>query len=174
MKKQSKFLSLVLRHQPEVAGLTLDAEGWVSTSDVVHALRTKFGQFSHEDLAVLVRDNDKQRFIISGNRIRANQGHSIAVDLGLEPKTPPQTLYHGTKRQFVGSIFEKGLLPGSRQHVHLSATLDTAEIVANRRAGESVILVVDTTGLGPFYQSENGVWLTDSVPPSHLSVLPSI
>jgi putative RNA 2'-phosphotransferase len=170
MKKQSKFLSFALRHNPGEAGLVLDANGWAETSRVVQILRTRFGQFNHDDLETLVRENDKQRFTLEGTRIRANQGHSIAIDLELEEKTPPAQLLHGTKQSFMRSIMRDGLVPGARQHVHLSADIETARIVANRRPGDSIILVVETAGLGPFYQSATGVWLTAAVPVSALSV----
>ena len=172
MKKQSKFLSLVLRHKPEVGNLILDSEGWAPVSDVLRALNDRFGSFSRTELNTLVATNDKQRFSFNphGNKIRANQGHSAEVDLGLPVSVPPPQLYHGTKFSFMGSILHKGLLPQSRQHVHLSPDLKTAKIVADRRSGPSAILVVDTTAVpGPFYLSNNGVWLVDAVPPSAIS-----
>jgi len=170
MKKYSKFLSLVLRHKPEVADLTLDENGWVSTSAVVHALRSKFGQFSHADLEELVRTNDKQRFVIENGKIRANQGHSINIDLALKPSTPPAELYHGTQTDNLDSIMEKGLVKGSRQHVHLSSDIETATKVAQRRSGKHMILVFETHTMPEqvFYQSENGVWLTDEIDPKHI------
>jgi len=121
----------------------------------------------------VVRENDKQRFAISvdGNRIRANQGHSVAVDLGLQPVEPPELLYHGTIAKFLDSIRASGLVRGTRQHVHLSPDLKTARKVGQRR-GRAVILVVESGRMWRdghlFYRSENGVWLTGHVPPEYV------
>ena len=174
MKKQSKFLALVLRHNPAAGNLTLDGEGWANVNEVLAALRSKFGPFSRSELQELVDANDKKRYAFNarGDKIRANQGHSIEVDLKLTPTTPPDFLYHGTKQSFLGSILREGLKPGQRQHVHLSPDIETAEIVASRRAGESVILIVHSGQMmQPFYRSENGVWLTDHVAPENLEIL---
>lgn len=171
--KHSKFMSLILRHNPAAGNITLDSEGWAKVSDVLAALKAKVGPISRTQLDQLVAENDKKRFAFNerGDKIRASQGHSIAVDLKMEPVTPPPSLYHGTKQRFLGLILKDGLLPMKRQHVHLSATLDTAEIVAARRSGDSVMLVVDTAACpGPFFQSANGVWLTEQVPPAALSI----
>jgi putative RNA 2'-phosphotransferase len=168
-KSVSKYLSLVLRHQPHVAGLTLDENGWVGVEDVLNALRAKYGDMKLADLQEVVDTNDKKRFVIVDGRIRANQGHSVEVDLALEPTVPPTHLYHGTKIKVLEAISKQGLIPGSRQHVHLSETIDTAKVVANRRAGSSVILRIDTTNMKqPFFVSENGVWLTEHVPPEFI------
>lgn len=176
MKKYSKFLSLVLRHQPEVAGLVLDENGWTTTSSVVAALRSRYGSFSHSDLETLVRENDKQRFIIEGKRIRANQGHSIEIDLALSPKIPPAVLYHGTKVSNIEGITKLGLIKGLRQHVHLSRDVETAIRVAARRSGRTIIFALDTTLLGDreFFESANGVWLIDSVPPEFIDFTTAI
>ncbi|PSJ36655.1 RNA 2'-phosphotransferase [Allosphingosinicella deserti] len=176
-KQISKFLSLLLRHQPERAGLTLDPQGWVPTGAVVAALRSRFGTFSREDLERLVAGSDKQRFAFdeSGERIRANQGHSVSVDLGLDAAAPPTILFHGTSRRFLGSILEQGLIKSRRQYVHLSHHVETAEKVARRRAGETVILEIASRRMAAegyvFFRSANGVWLTDSVPPCFLAIL---
>lgn len=176
MIKQSKFLSLILRHNPEAGKLTLDAEGWAKVSDVLAAVRSKFGNFSRSDLDRLVAENDKKRFALNahGDKIRANQGHSVAVDLKLEPQQPPERLFHGTKQKNIGLIFKDGLKPGSRQHVHLSKDVETAYVVAGRRRGDDVILIVHAKKLADdghtFYCSENGVWLTDTVPPAYLEI----
>jgi putative RNA 2'-phosphotransferase len=175
--KHSKFLALVLRHNPAAGNLTLDANGWAPVKDVLEALRAKVGPLSRTQLDELVdgKDNAKKRYAYNAHRdkIRASQGHSVQVDLGLTPVEPPAILYHGTKKQFLGSIFHEGLKPGSRQHVHLSADIETATIVANRRSGENVILRVNCMELAghPFYLSENGVWLTDVVPPAALELV---
>jgi putative RNA 2'-phosphotransferase len=184
MKKASKFLALVLRHKPEVADLTLDAEGWAPVADVLRALRSRFGEFSRTQLQELVDTNDKKRFAFNerGDKIRASQGHSVADVMIFKPEdaeTPPDELYHGTKKSFLGLIFKDGLKPGTRQHVHLSRDVETANVVAARRSGESVILKVNAKLMSErsseqhlFYRSENGVWLTDRVPPAYIEVLP--
>lgn len=166
----SKFMSFALRHNPAEAGITLDAQGYVAIRDLIKAIESHYKiNFKREDLDRLVEENNKKRFVIVGDKIRANQGHSIEVDLQLQLATPPETLYHGTKRQFMRSIMEKGLLKGERHHVHLSGDLETARIVAARRKGDSVILAVQTSLMDqPFYISENGVWLTENVPAKFL------
>ena len=175
-KQISKFLSLLLRHQPELAGLSLDDRGWVSTDAVVAALRARFGAFSREDLERLVAGSDKQRFAFdeSGGRIRANQGHSVPVDLGLNAAAPPTILFHGTSRRFLDSILEQGLIKGRRQYVHLSHDIETAQKVAVRRPGETVILETASERMAAegyvFFRSANGVWLTDSVPPRFFTI----
>lgn len=176
MKKQSKFLSLVLRHKPEAGNLVLDSEGWAKVSDVLAALRANFGSFNRAQLQELVDTNDKKRFAFNatGDKIRASQGHSVEVDLNLAAETPPEFLFHGTKSDYLPAIFVEGLKPGSRQHVHLSPDMETAQKVAARRRGNSVILRVLTKEMTDhvFYRSENGVWLTDHVPPDFLIVEP--
>lgn len=167
--KVSKFLSWALRHNPKEAGISLDENGWASIDDVMAVLQREFGQIDLGDLYEVVETNNKKRFVIDGDRIRANQGHSIAIDLQLTPVTPPPILYHGTKRNVLDKIMTEGLIPGSRQHVHLSADTATAKIVAARRKGDSVILTVLTeTMTQPFYLSENGVWLTGVVAPEFI------
>ncbi len=172
--KLSKFLSLVLRHKPEAIGLTLDSEGWVAVDDLLACLKSAGKTTNRRELEEVVAENNKQRFRFSedGQRIRANQGHSIAVDLKLEPCTPPEKLYHGTATRFLSSIYADGLVPGSRQHVHLSGDRETAEVVG-RRHGKPVILVVDAEAMHrdgkQFYISDNGVWLTDAVLPEFIA-----
>jgi putative RNA 2'-phosphotransferase len=175
----SKLLSFGLRHDPDALGLTLDDAGWVPIDVLLPALRARGEDVTRAELEEVVRASDKQRFALSadGARIRANQGHSVAVDLGLAPSTPPDRLYHGTVGGFVGSIRRSGLVRGARTHVHLSGDEATALIVANRRKGTPAILVVrardmDRDGI-PFYRSENGVWLVEHVPPAYL-VYPSV
>jgi putative RNA 2'-phosphotransferase len=169
----SKFLSYVLRHKPEAIGISLDDEGWV-TVDVLLAAAARNGQsITQQQLEEVVATNDKKRFSFSadGQLIRANQGHSVEVDLGLVPVEPPELLYHGTVERFLDSIREKGLLRGNRQHVHLSADRETAARVGQRR-GRPVVLVVEAGRMHreghPFYKSENGVWLTETAPPKYL------
>jgi len=169
----SKFLSLLLRHQPEVIGVQLDAEGWARIDELVERTRDHRVAFTAELILDLVASSDKQRFALSadGLRVRANQGHSLAVDLGLVTRTPPDVLFHGTATRFLASIEASGLRPGARQHVHLSADVDTARRVGQRH-GTPCVLRVDARALHgggqPFYQSQNGVWLTGPVAPEYL------
>ncbi len=176
MKKISKFLALILRHDPKAGNITLDGEGWADTRAVLTAIREKFGQFSAAQLVELVADDDKSRYVFSehGMKIRANQGHSISVDLKLVAITPPGILYHGTKSKYLRSILRDGLIRGERQYVHLSADVETARKVASRRSGDDILLVVRANEMTDhsFYRSENGVWLVDAVPACHLEITP--
>jgi putative RNA 2'-phosphotransferase len=172
--KLSKFLSLILRHKPEAVGLALDPQGWVSI-DVLIAKCNKAGtRFTREELLHVVEYNDKKRFTVSedGKRIRAAQGHSVAVELGLAPIEPPTTLYHGTATHSLDAIFAEGLIPKSRQQVHLSVDAETAHRVGQRH-GKPTILSVDALRMHQqghkFYLAENGVWLTNHVPTAYLS-----
>ncbi|HSO32681.1 MAG TPA: RNA 2'-phosphotransferase [Labilithrix sp.] len=172
--KVSKLLALGLRHDPAALGLTLDGSGWASTPAVLDGLAARGERLSAEELAEVVATSDKKRFAMSedGDRIRASQGHSVDVDLGLAASAPPDVLFHGTTERVVSAIRAAGLLPGSRAHVHLSADLRTAEIVAQRRAGPHVILRVRAAAMHAagrrFFRSENGVWLTAHVPAEYL------
>jgi len=170
----SKFLSLVLRHKPDTIGLTLDANGWVDIDVLLGAARDHGKKIDRQTLDRVVATNDKRRFSISedGTRIRAAQGHSVAIDLALAPIIPPEVLYHGTATRFLDSIMAKGLIPGRRRHVHLSADIETAERVGKRH-GKPVVLIIDAAAMTTrgvnFYRSENDVWLTDHVPSEHLT-----
>lgn len=172
--RTSKFLSLVLRHDPGRIGLSLDPEGWASVEDLI--LRTNdFGHnLDHQSLRELVATNDKQRFAFShdGTRIRATQGHSIDIDLGLESIEPPRLLFHGTAMRNLGSIRRWGLLPGSRQYVHLSPDAMTATRVGQRH-GIPVVLKIAALRMYQeqlrIYRSANGVWLTAAVPVQYIS-----
>lgn len=172
----SKFLSRHLRHAPQEIGLILEEGGWVLVEDLLTACRRHRVSLTHEQLAEIVTRCEKQRFALdaTGTRIRANQGHSVEVDLQLTPTTPPAILYHGTARHFLDSILARGLLRMSRHHVHLSSTISTARTVGSRH-GEVVVLEVDAERLAAsgqvFYCSENGVWLVEEVPPGYLRVL---
>jgi putative RNA 2'-phosphotransferase len=171
---KSKFLSLVLRHQPESIGLSLDANGWADLQELVSLANAIGYCIAVEDVLLIVSSSDKQRFSLdpSGRKIRANQGHSIEVDLELMPLQPPSTLYHGTATRFMASIRQSGLLKGARHHVHLSQDVDTARAVGVRH-GHPVVLAVlaeDMWRSGHvFYQSNNGVWLTEHVPVSYIA-----
>lgn len=169
-KRASKFLSLILRHRPETINLHLDAEGWADVKDLLAGMRQKgWDNFSKNELEVIVRENNKQRFSFNEDKtkIRANQGHSINVNLGLEPVEPPENLFHGTVNKFLDSIKKEGLKKRSRQHVHLSADISTAVNVGSRR-GKPIILTIPSLQMHEdgfkFYLSKNGVWLTDHVP----------
>lgn len=168
--KTSKYLSLLLRHRPEAAGLTLDEHGW---ADV--ALLLKNVNISMEDLEEIVARDEKQRYSFSDDRtlIRANQGHSIPVDLELEAREPPEYLYHGTVGQFLGSIQKEGLQRRNRLYVHLSPDVETA-VKVGRRRGKPVVLQVSAGQMHrdgyAFFLSANGVWLTKEVPPQYLKL----
>ncbi|GAB7032196.1 RNA 2'-phosphotransferase [Streptomyces sp. NPDC021749] len=163
----SKYLSKHLRHEPQRIGLALDAQGWVPVDDLLAAAAAHGFPFSQAELTAVVARNDKQRFTIEDGRIRANQGHSVRVDLGLPPAEPPAYLFHGTVARNVAAIREKGLLPMKRHAVHLSPDRDTATRVGARR-GKPVVLAVDAAAMHRaghvFRVSANGVWLTDRVP----------
>ncbi|HEX8021671.1 RNA 2'-phosphotransferase [Mucilaginibacter sp.] len=165
----SKFLSLVLRHQPELIGIKLDEQGWVAVDELLQKAGAHGNDITPEVLNHIVGTNAKKRFAFDDTRqkIRASQGHSVDVELGYEPQTPPDVLYHGTGSQSVDAILQTGLEKRSRQHVHLSSELETA-IKVGQRHGKSVVLTVaagEMHHLGhKFYLSENKVWLTDFVP----------
>ena len=169
----SKFFSLILRHQPETIGISLDENGWVDVDELLSKAAQHGKSISRSLLERVVRENDKQRFALSedGLRIRANQGHSVQVDLELKPQTPPAELFHGTVPRFLDSIREQGLVAGARQHVHLSVDRETATKVGTRR-GKPVILVIDAQQMHEdghkFYLSENKVWLADEVPANYI------
>lgn len=168
IKRTSKYLSKLLRHAPESIGLTLDAQGWCSLADL---LRLSPPWVTQESVEKAVADNDKQRFTIEDGRIRANQGHSVEVDLGLTALFPPEFLYHGTYPKVLDAIYAQGLLKMNRHHVHMASETTTAATVG-RRSGAPVVFKVlagQMHGDGfNFYCSMNGVWLTDHVPPKYL------
>ena len=172
--RTSKFLSLVLRHRPDKIGLMLDAQGWANVDELLRKANQHGVALTRDRLQQVVAQNDKQRFAFNadGTRIRANQGHSIKIDLGLEPIAPPRHLYHGTATRFLTSIRQKGLVRGQRDHVHLSPDEATARKVGARH-GESIVLVVNAGEMHAagfiFYRSANGVWLTDHVPVEYLN-----
>ena len=169
----SKFLSLVLRHNPDVVGIELDSAGWADVPSLLSAFARHGTPLDRETLERIVATDRKGRYALdeAGDRIRANQGHSIDVDLGLEPVEPPAVLFHGTPKRNVHNIQRQGLHRGQRHHVHLSADTGTAALVGSRR-GEFVVLRVAAATMHRdgfiFFRSANGVWLTDSVPPRYL------
>ena len=169
-KRISKFLSLVLRHQPEHIGLNLDRNGWAEVNELIDKSKTKHILFSRSELEAIVVTNDKQRFAFNADKtkIRANQGHSVkTIDLQLEAIQPPEFLYYGTVAKFIDAIRTTGLQKRSRQHVHLSEDRDTATKVGSRR-GVPIVLSISSLEMHnkgyQFYRSENNVWLTDHVP----------
>jgi putative RNA 2'-phosphotransferase len=165
----SKFLSLVLRHEPGKVGLTLEEGGWVLVAELLQAFASHDFPLTLVELQEIVQSSDKQRFAFSpdGLRIRASQGHSVKVHLGYEPLTPPVFLYHGTAERFLASIHERGLVKGQRHDVHLSENGETATAVGSRH-GRPVVLRIASGRMNKdghlFFRSANGVWLTDSVP----------
>ena len=169
----SKFLSLILRHKPETIGIKLDEHGWADVSELISGI-SKTRPFDMKMLEEIVRTDNKQRYSFNENKtlIRANQGHSIPVDVELEKKTPPEFLYHGTGEKFVSSIDKEGLLSKSRLYVHLSKDTDTAVKVGSRH-GKPVVCRVAAGKMADegfeFFLSVNGVWLTKAVPAEYLS-----
>jgi putative RNA 2'-phosphotransferase len=170
------LLSYVLRHHPDAAGVTLDEHGWVAVEDLLRGLQRRGNRITRAELERVVANNNKQRFSFSddGTRIRANQGHSVAIDLGYQPATPPATLFHGTAERALAAILREGLKRRARHHVHLSLSAAIAREVGARH-GRPVVLVVDAERMRGdghlFYVSANGVWLTDEVPPGYLRPL---
>jgi putative RNA 2'-phosphotransferase len=168
--RTSKFLSRHLRHQPERLGLTLQPGGWVEVDELLRA-----AGLTRAELEEVVARNDKRRFSFDagGARVRANQGHSVPVDLALEPRTPPDVLFHGTARRHLDAILRDGLRRGRRHHVHLSSDPVTARRVGARH-GEPVVLTIDAAGMAAaghvFLRSDNGVWLTEAVPARYLAL----
>lgn len=174
--KVSKYLSKHLRHQPARLGLALQSGGWVDVEELLSACRAHRFPLSRAELDEVVAKNDKQRFAFdeSATRIRANQGHSVEIDLELAPSAPPAVLYHGSGAGSVEAILKTGLQKRARHHVHLSADTATAAKVGARH-GRPVVLQVDAAAMHAagtlFYVSANGVWLTDEVPPEFLKVI---
>jgi putative RNA 2'-phosphotransferase len=168
-----KFLSLVLRHKPATIGLILNPQGWADIDSLLSGCRKKGLELDRETLERIVEADDKQRFQFSldGLNVRACQGHTIPVDLDLEPIVPPDRLYHGTTERFLPSILKRGLVKGRRHHVHLSLDIEAGLKVGSRRGPASVLEIrsgeMHRSGLR-FYLSANGVWLTDHVPPQYL------
>jgi len=171
--RASKFLSKHLRHDPARLGMTLEAGGWVPVDALLDGCRRDGFPLSREDLSEIVARSDKRRFAFdeTGARIRANQGHSVEVDLDLEPTEPPAVLYHGTGADTVPLVLRDGLRKMRRHHVHLSSDVETATRVGARH-GRPVVLAVDAAAMAraghAYYVSANGVWLTDHVPPTFL------
>ncbi|MCI9352837.1 MAG: RNA 2'-phosphotransferase [Lawsonibacter sp.] len=170
--KLGRFLSLVLRHDPSAAGISLDGHGWADVKELLAGVSRTGRKIDMDTLERIVRENNKQRYSFNEDhtRIRANQGHSLSVDVELREETPPQYLYHGTATRFFPAIQREGIRKMSRQYVHLSGDFQTAMAVG-RRHGSPVVITVDAQamardGVG-FYRSENGVWLCEHVEPKY-------
>lgn len=168
----SKYISLILRHKPETIGITLDEHGWADVNELIDGIR-KSTDFDMSMLEKIVAEDEKQRYSFNEDKtlIRANQGHSIPVDVEMERKDPPAILWHGTGEKFTESIDSVGLIPKSRLYVHLSSDQETAQKVGARH-GRPVIYQVDAEAMKKagyeFFLSANGVWLTKAVPPQYL------
>lgn len=171
-EKISKYMSMILRHRPEVIGIQLDEHGWADVNELIEGIAKK-KKFNREILEVIVRTDSKHRYSFNEDKtkIRANQGHSISVDLELEPLEPPEILWHGTAEKYVASIEKTGLRPGNRMYVHLSSDMQTAEKVGSRH-GKPIVYQVKSGEMYRkgfrFYRSVNGVWLTIMVPVEYL------
>lgn len=177
LERLSKFISMILRHKPQVIGITLDEHGWADVDELIEGINEtgEEVEFSKATLETIVKTDKKQRYSVSQDKtlIRANQGHSIPVDVELEKKEPPKILYHGTGVKSVKAIQEQGLLPMERLYVHLSTDVETATNVGKRH-GTPVIFKVNTEQMQKdgydFFQSVNGVWLTKEVPAKYLEL----
>lgn len=169
----SRYMSLILRHKPEVIGITIDEHGWANVSELVDGIEKNDPRFDLEMLEEIVNIDNKQRYSFNKDKtlIRANQGHSIPVDVELEEKEPPEFLYHGTGKKYVDSIEKIGLIPKSRLYVHLSNDVNTAEQVGKRH-GKEIVYQVDAGQMYKdgykFFLSVNNVWLTKEVPVKYL------
>lgn len=172
----SVFISLILRHKPYIAGIQLDEHGWADVDELIAGINSTGRVIDMDILEEIVRNDDKQRYSFSHDKalIRANQGHSVPVDVELEEKQPPRYLYHGTADCFLSSIKEEGIKRMSRLYVHLSKDTQTAEVVGKRH-GKPVVLRVDCEKMYndgvKFYISHNGVWLTKYVDSSYICVI---
>ena len=173
--RTSKFLALVLRHEPRRIGLSLDEGGWASVPELIERATSAGVTLTADSLKEVVEQNDKGRFSLSedGLRIRAVQGHSLPVDLGLDAVEPPRVLYHGTAKRFLTGIRDQGLTSRGRQHVHLSPDEPTAGRVGQRH-GKPVVLRIQSGEMCAdgyeFFLSENSVWLTGEVPPQYIDI----
>lgn len=176
LKRTSVFISLILRHKPEVIGISLDRHGWANVQELIDGIN-KTGKYSIDmpTLEEIVRTDNKQRYSFNEDKtkIRANQGHSVNVDVELKEVVPPEILYHGTGEKYVDSINTEGLKPKSRLYVHLSKDIDTAIKVGSRH-GKPVVYKISAGEMNrqgyQFYLSENGVWLTKIVPDSFIKI----
>lgn len=171
--KLSKFLSLVLRHKPREIGITLNSMGWTNTAELIINMNKYGKNIDLRTLEIIVETDNKKRYSFNADKtmIRANQGHSVEVDLGYKSQKPPKKLYHGTGQKYVDSIYKSGIKKQNRHHVHLSIDIETAKSVGQRH-GSPTIFEINTEKMleegFEFYESENGVWLTDEIPVKYL------
>ena len=172
----SKFISLILRHHPEAAYIELDEHGWAEVDKLIEGIRRTGKRINRELLEEIVRTDNKQRYSFNEDKtyIRANQGHSVPVDVGLKEQEPPVFLYHGTAAGFLASIEREGLKPMGRLYVHLSKDVETA-VNVGKRHGKPIVLKIHSGDMyrdgQTFYLSENGVWLTKKVVPEYFERL---
>lgn len=174
-RKVSKFLALVLRHKPEVLGIELDEQGWTDVDVLLEQMQAQGKDIDRAGLEIIVAEDSKGRYALEGNRIRANQGHSVKHVMAVDstPREPPEVLYHGTHAKAWTAIEQEGLKAMKRHHVHLSVDWDTAwDVGARRRRHETVMLEIDAARMRTdgyvFLVSDNGVWHVDEVPPRYL------
>ena len=174
--KLGRFLSLVLRHDPSAAGISLDEHGWAGVDELLNGVRSTGRQIDRKTLERIVRENNKQRYSFNEDhtKIRANQGHSLQVDVELRETKPPRYLYHGTAMRFLPTIQLEGIKKMTRQHVHLSEVFQAA-VAVGRRHGAPVVLRINAGAMAEsgvrFYRSENGVWLCEYAPPEYFCVV---
>lgn len=172
----SRYIALLLRHHPEKAGLCLDEHGWAEVEALIQGVRRRYPEFNRAVLDEIVARDSKQRYTYNQDKtcIRANQGHSIPVDVELKQALPPTILYHGTGEKYVESIQKVGLIPKSRLYVHLSTDIQTA-IQVGKRHGQPVVYQIDTQQMIHdgfiFYISANHIWLTKAVPVQYLKII---
>ena len=172
--RASKFICLVLRHNPQAAGIDLDKNGWADTQQLLAGMAHTKHKITLDDLKEIVATDEKQRYKFGDDfaKIRANQGHSVKVDVEMKEATPPTVLYHGTAARFLDAIKAEGLRPKNRLHVHLSIDEKTAVQVGGRH-GKPAVLIINAADMHKdghrFYISENGIWLTNNVPPQYIN-----
>lgn len=175
--KYSKFISLILRHKPEIIGIKLDEHGWADVKELLDGINYIGRKIDFDDLVYIVDHDNKQRYSFNEDKtkIRANQGHSVKVDVELEEVKPPKVLYHGTSERFVDSIIDSGIKKMNRLYVHLSKSKSIAENIGSRHGGETYIFAVNCEEMVEdgytFYLSKNDVYLVDEVPPKYLTLL---
>lgn len=176
LDKMGRFISFILRHHPETIGISLDEYGWANVDELLSGINNSGRTVDMELLEEIVRTDQKQRYSFNEDKtlIRANQGHSISVDVELEEMQPPQVLYHGTASRFLDAIMQEGLKPMSRLYVHLSKDIETAKVVGARH-GAPIILKINTSQMQEdgmkFYLSKNGIWLTKNIPTKYIELM---
>ena len=176
LDKMGRFISFILRHHPETIGISLDEYGWANVDELLSGINNSGRTIDMELLEEIVRTDQKQRYSFNEDKtlIRANQGHSISVDVELEEMQPPQVLYHGTASRFLDAIMQEGLKPMSRLYVHLSKDIETAKVVGARH-GAPIILKINTSQMQEdgmkFYLSKNGIWLTKNIPTKYIELM---